>query len=112
MPCRTQGVRGFDANSRMWCCLERPHQISFVETLTVLVLRNRCLRTQFPGLKKCNHRCAQLVETVRYTSKSFQESEILATVDRVMAVGGSNDVYDEFDVGGFFYVGFLLVPPW
>ena len=28
-------------------------------------------------------------------------------------VGGSNDVYDEFDVGGFFYVGFLpvIVPP-
>ena len=144
-----QGVRGFDANSRMWELIPEgttPQlgQVSFSEYSSVngsysLVLSETdALGTnviswfeEMQGYQQAASfndflNLPSGILTIRHVdhqeiSKSFQVISILSSIGDLGVwnvsltpfgggeVGGSNDVYDEFEVGGSFYVGFLPV---
>ena len=144
-----QGVRGFDANSRMWELIPQgttPQlgQVSFSEYSSVngsysLVLSETdALGTnviswfeEMQGYQQAASFNGSLnlpsgILTVRHVdhpeiSKSFQVISILYSIGDLGVwnvsltpfgggeVGDSNDVYDEFEVGGSFYVGFQPV---
>ncbi len=148
-----QGIRGFDANSRMWELIPEgmtPQlgQVSFSEYSSVngsynLVLSETdALGTnviswfeemqayQQAAFFNGSLNLPSGILTVRHVdhpeiSKSFQVISLLIplglpgvwTVSLTPfgggEVGDSNDVYDEFEVGGSFYVGFqpVVVPP-